>query len=75
VAIATITPVTPGSAETVRLTCMSFTESAYTPERSETERVPSVTIEPGGSAESVTRTTVPRDVSAVKYHPERAITI
>ena len=28
VAIATITPVTPGSADTLRETCMSFTESA-----------------------------------------------
>jgi hypothetical protein len=64
-----------GSAETVRLTCMRRTESAYTPERSETERTPTVTVEPDEGGVAVTRPTVPRDVSAVKYRLSTAITI
>jgi hypothetical protein len=54
---------------------MRRTESAYTPERSETERTLSVTVEPGEGGVAVTPPTVPRDVSAVKYHVSTAITI
>jgi hypothetical protein len=54
VAIATITPVTPGSAETLRLTCMRRTESAYTPERSVTERTPPVADRAPEGGETVT---------------------
>jgi hypothetical protein len=54
---------------------MRRTESAYTPERSETERTPSVTVEPDEGGVAVTRPTVPRDVSAVKYRLSTAITI
>jgi len=54
---------------------MSFTESAYTPERSITDRTPEVADGAPGAGEALTRTTVLRDVSAVKYRLERAVTI
>jgi hypothetical protein len=54
---------------------MSFTESAYTPDRSDTDRTPAGTGEAAGDADAVTRRTVPRDLSAVKDRVERAITI
>jgi hypothetical protein len=66
--------VTPSSAATSRLICISLTESAYTPERNETARG----AVPDGSAErgvAVTRPTVPSGVSAVKYLVESVITI
>jgi hypothetical protein len=53
---------------------MSFTESAYTPERNETARGAAEE----GAAEggvAVTRPTVPSGVSAVKYLIETVITI
>jgi hypothetical protein len=54
---------------------MRRTESAYTPERRETDRTPGVPEEAAEGGEAGTRPTVPRDVSAVKYSPESAITI
>jgi hypothetical protein len=54
---------------------MSFTESAYTPDRSTTERAPDGAEGAAEEGVAVTPRTVLRDVSAVKYSPERAITI
>jgi hypothetical protein len=75
VAIATITPVTPGRADTERETCMSFTESAYTPDLSVTERMPAGADGAPEGGETVTSRTVLTGLSAVKYRHLTAVTI
>jgi hypothetical protein len=54
---------------------MSFTESAYTPDRRVTERAPPVAVGAPEGGETVTRQTVLRDLLVVKYRHLTAVTI
>jgi hypothetical protein len=54
---------------------MSFTESAYTPDRRLTERAPGGAEEAPEGGVAVTPGTVPTGLSAVKYRHVTAITI